>query len=104
MAIDNKTITTNKIADKFSSLTKMIYELLVRYNKDYKTKNSWVDYYSAILKIKFPIITFNEPDDLFFEKIIKILDLMDMSHLYCKLVNKSLYNISTHESVIGTRK
>jgi len=90
--------------ERFNNLIKTIYNLLLRYNKDYKDSTSWIHSYGKQFNIKFPIITFHEPNKIFLDKITKILDLMELTHLYCKITNPNLYEENIHKAVSMTRK
>jgi hypothetical protein len=88
----------------FEQLVKSIYDILVQYLKDQKNPESWIPYYSEVLNLKFPKFTFNEGLTPFCERVIKVLDLMDISHLYVKISSPKLYNKETHSTVVYVKK
>ncbi len=87
----------------FHELTRILYDTLVLYVKDFKVKTSWVGYYSDLLSIKFPEITFDETKYVFEIRMIKILDLMELSHLYCKIANTTAYVKDNHLNLVTVK-
>jgi hypothetical protein len=96
-------VRTNEADEKFQKLVQTVYDIVARYIKDYKDPESWVPYYSEALNLKFPAITFSESNVLFKEKVGKVLDLMELSHLYVKVTNPKSYNKETHNSVVHVK-
>lgn len=93
-----------KQEENFQNLLKTLYGTLVEYNKDFKIKTSWVGYYADLLSVKFPEITFDETKVVFEKRVTRILDLMELSYLYCKIANSSAYSKENHTNMVLSKE
>ncbi len=59
---------------------------------------------TEVLGVRFPTLTFEERRESFCEKVTRVLDLMEITHLYVKITTPGLYVRQNHDAVVQTKK